>query len=144
MSILFSRQCEYAIRGVLYLALKKPGELTSIKDLSDRLEVPYYFLGKILQSLVAKGMLDSQRGPKGGFTLAVSPDKITLYKIIEAIDGPDFAEKCVLGFPECSGTNPCSVHDRWGKIRENIVSMTNQKNVAQMARDMKKPEYRLP
>lgn len=144
MSILFSRQCEYAIRGVLYLALKKPGEWTSIKDLSERLDVPYYFLGKILQSLVAKGMLESQRGPKGGFTLALSADKITLYKIIEAIDGPDFAEKCVLGFPECSGKNPCAVHDRWGKIREDIVHMTTQKNVAQMARDMKKPEYRLP
>jgi len=144
MSILFSRQCEYAIRGILYLALKKPGELTSIKDLSERLEVPYYFLGKILQSLVVKGMLDSQRGPKGGFTLAIPANKITLYSIIEAIDGPDFAEKCVLGFPDCSGKNPCAVHDRWGKIRDNIVTMTNQKNVAQMARDMKKPEYRLP
>jgi len=141
MSILFSRQCEYAIRGVLFLALKRPGEWTSIKDLTDRLEVPYYFLGKILQGLVSKGMLQSQRGPKGGFTLARPADTITLQEIIVAIDGPDFAEKCVLGFPDCSGKNPCAVHDKWGRIREEIVAMTVTKNVAQMARDMKKPEY---
>jgi len=143
MSILFSRQCEYAIRGVIFLALKQPGEWTSIKDLSARLDVPYHFLGKILQSLVRKGLLDSQKGPSGGFTLAVPAKDISLFRIIEAVDGPGFSEHCVLGFPECGGKNPCSVHDMWGGIREEIVAMTTEKNVAQLAKDMKKPEYQI-
>lgn len=143
MSILFSRQCEYAIQGVLYLALKPEGEMTSIKELTRRLDIPYHFLGKILQRLTNKRLLISMKGPTGGFALRKQPEDITLFDIVEAIDGGDFKDKCVLGFAECSGKNPCSVHTTWGKTRDEIYAMLISKNIGEMARDMKKPEYRV-
>jgi len=143
MSILFSRQCEYAIQGVLYLALKPEGEMTSIKELTRRLDIPYHFLGKILQRLTNKRLLISMKGPTGGFALRKQPEDITLFDIVEAIDGGDFKDKCVLGFAECSGKNPCSVHTTWGKTRDDIYAMLISKNIGEMARDMKKPEYRV-
>lgn len=142
MSILFSRQCEYAIQGVLYLALKPAGEMTSIKELAKRLDIPYHFLAKILQRLVGEGLLKSSKGPTGGFALGKQPRDITLYDIVEAIDGDAFTKNCVLGFPECSGKNPCAVHATWGSMRDEIYRMLINKNVAEMARAMKKPEYR--
>lgn len=142
MSIIFSRQCEYALQAVLYLALQPRGRLTSIKDLTTRLGVPYHFLGKILQNLSRKGLLTSQKGSSGGFALALPPQEITLFHIVESIDGVDFTKQCVLGFPECSGKNPCAVHHQWAELRESIYEMLVRKNIAEMAKDTKKPEYR--
>src|SRR3990172_3019332 len=143
MSVLFSKQCEYALQAVTYLALKRDGEMTSIRELTKKLGIPYHFLGKILQDLTYKGLLVSQKWPTGGFGLGMPAKEITLFHIIEAVDGVAFTNSCVLGFPECSGKNPCAVHEKWGGIRETIYTMLVNKNIAQIARDMKKPEYEL-
>jgi DNA-binding IscR family transcriptional regulator len=68
---------------------------------------------------------------------------ITLFHIVEAIDGVDFTRSCVLGFPECSSKNPCAAHEKWAGLRDGIYAMLVTKNIAQMANEMKKPEYRL-
>ena len=142
MSLIFSRQCEYALQAVTFLALKNDGELTSIKELTGKLRIPYHFLAKILQSLTRKGLLVSLKGPTGGFGLAMPASEITLFHLVEAIDGVDFTRRCVMGFPECTGENPCAVHDTWASLREGIYGMLVSKNIAQMAGDMKKPEYK--
>ncbi len=143
MSIFFSRQCEYALQAVLYLALKPRGASTSIKELTDRLGVPYHFLAKILQSLAIKGLLVSQKGPSGGFQLAQPAEKITLFQIVEAVDGVAFTSSCLLGFSECSGKNPCAVHDQWSVLRTSLSDTLTHKSISEMARDMRKPEYKI-
>jgi Rrf2 family iron-sulfur cluster assembly transcriptional regulator len=143
MSLIFSRQCEYALQAVLYLAAKPPGERTSIRELTHRLHIPYHFLAKILQRLQRKGLLSSLKGPSGGFSLRAPAQQITLMQIVEAVDGPGLTSVCVLGFPECSGKNPCSVHDRWAGIREEIRQMLVKRSIAELILEMKKPEYRM-
>jgi Rrf2 family iron-sulfur cluster assembly transcriptional regulator len=142
MSLIFSRQCEYALQAVLYLALKPAGKMTSIKELTRALKIPYHFLGKIVQDLTRKGLLTSRKGPTGGFALDMPAKDITLFHIVDAIDGAAFTSSCVLGFPECSGKNPCSVHEQWAHLREGVYQMLVRRNIADMARAMKKPEYR--
>lgn len=105
MSVLFSRQCEYALQAVMYLARKNDGEMTSIREITGALQIPYHFLGKILQHLTRKGFLRSSRGPAGGFALNVSARDITLFQIVNAIDGASFAHECVLGFSDCTETS---------------------------------------
>ena len=141
MSLIFSRECEYALQAVLYLALKPAEDMTSIRELTKKLDIPYHFLAKILQDLARKGLLRSLKGPTGGFTLGLPPEDITLFSIVEAIDGGEFRTKCVLGFAECSGKDPCAVHEQWAVIREETYKMLVGKNIAQMAMDMRKPEY---
>ena len=141
MNILFSRQCEYALQAVMYIALKDEREMVSIKDLTDTLHIPFHFLAKILQDLTHKGLLVSQKGPAGGFGLARSAQRITLLQIIEAIDGDSFMHNCVLGFSKCSQENPCALHEQWSKSRDSIVSMLTSKSIAEMAGRMKKPQY---
>ncbi|MBI2619210.1 MAG: Rrf2 family transcriptional regulator [Ignavibacteriales bacterium] len=143
MSILFSRQCEYALQAVLYLALKPNGGMTSIKELTRELGIPYHFLAKILQDLTYKKLLVSQKGPKGGFCLGMPAKDVTLFHVVEAIDGIEFTNKCVLGFPECSSKTPCSVHEKWTGLRDNIYGMLVSKSIAQGAREMKKTGYRI-
>ena len=142
MSLIFSRHCEYALQSVLYLALKPSGEMTNIKELTKVLEIPYHFLGKIMQDLTRKRILISLKGPTGGFALRRRPEEITLLEIVEAIDGNAFFHSCVLGFPECSSTQPCAVHGSWGSLREEIHDMLSKENIAQLAAATKKPAFR--
>ncbi|MEW6511987.1 MAG: Rrf2 family transcriptional regulator [Bacteroidota bacterium] len=141
MSLLFSRPCEYALQAVIYLAMKKEGERTSIRELTAALRIPYHFLAKILQDLTRKGLLSSLKGPAGGFALEMPAKEITLFHIVEAIDGVEFTQRCVMGFQECSGNHPCSVHDSWAELRDSIYRMLVERNIEEMAGDMKKPEY---
>ncbi len=140
-SLLFSRQCEYALQAILYLATKEDGEHTSIKELTEQLRIPYHFLGKILQALTHTGLLLSHKGPTGGFALGMPAEDITLLHIVEAVDGVDFMHTCVLGFPVCSGENPCSVHNQWAAIREGLYKMLAGKNINELALKMEKPGY---
>jgi Rrf2 family transcriptional regulator, iron-sulfur cluster assembly transcription factor len=142
MSILFSRQCEYALQAVSYLALQPQGKLTSIKELTDSLNIPYHFLGKILQDLAQKEILLSRKGHDGGFALAKSKKKMTLYKIIEAIDGIDFKHQCIMGFSECSSKQPCAIHSQWEKSRNEVYELLSSKNITDMARQIDRPEYK--
>ena len=141
MSIIFSRQCEYALQSVLFLALKDKDELVSIKEFNETLKIPFHFLAKILQDLTHKGLLKSHKGPTGGFSLAMPAKDITLLHIIESIDGLGFMNNCVLGFPECSEKHPCALHEQWEKSREGIYNVLENKNIEEMAYEMRKPQY---
>lgn len=142
MSLIFSRQCEYALRAVLYMsaqserASQPDGGFTNIIEMSERLDIPMPFLGKTLQLLVRKKILQSQKGPRGGFKLAKAPDEVGLFHIVDAIDGSAFLTSCVLGFPECSSKSPCPVHAEWGTLRDSVYQMLANKTIADIAREI--------
>lgn len=135
MSVLFSRPCEYALRAVIYLARKPEGEMTSAKELTLKLDVPYHFISKILQDLTYKHLVYSLKGPTGGFALARSPHGILFQEIVEAIDGNDYKTQCVMGLPECGGKNICAVHHKWALIKDSIHDMLVSKTVFEMANE---------
>jgi len=136
MSVIFSRQCEYALQAVLYITAKGSNGYTDIKEISKKLEIPHHFLAKILQNLSKRGLLRSQKGPSGGFALDGDPDDITLYQVVEAIDGDGFLTECVLGLPVCGGTNPCPVHEQWGRLRDDIYKMLSKKTIGKMVEEL--------
>ena len=139
MSILFSRHCEYALQAITYIAMKPPRSATSIKELASKLEIPYHFLAKILQDLKAKGLLFSQKGPRGGFGLSGQAKTITLLDVVKAIDGLDFSNRCVMGFAHCSDHVPCAAHAHWSNIRRSIYAMLSEGNLKEAANAMRKP-----
>ncbi|HUN64994.1 MAG TPA: Rrf2 family transcriptional regulator [Bacteroidota bacterium] len=141
MSVFFSRQCEYALQAVMYIALKPDHEMTSIRELATSLNIPYHFLAKILQDLTHKGLLSSLKGSSGGYMLATPKQSLTAYQIVEAIDGSEFLTKCIIGFPTCSSETPCSIHEDWAKFREQLHAILKRTSVVEMALAMKKPAY---
>ena len=111
-------------------------KFTNIIEMSERLEIPMPFLGKTLQLLVQHKVLQSQKGPRGGFKLAKSPNEIALFNVVDAIDGTDFLTSCVLGFPECSSKNPCPVHSEWGMLRDRLYQMLANKTIADISKEI--------
>lgn len=137
---MFSKSCEYAIRSVLYLAAHAEGdEKIGVSELSSNLEVPKHFLAKILQQLAKNQLISSLRGPTGGFYMTAENQESNLLKVIECIDGPHIFSKCILGLPECSDKNPCSLHDGMVVCRNKMLlrlqEETIQKTVARIKSD---------
>jgi Rrf2 family transcriptional regulator, iron-sulfur cluster assembly transcription factor len=141
MSLIFSRQCEYAIQALIYLAKKPPTQWTSIKEIAEQLKIPQHFLGKILQSLSTKGILNSQKGLFGGFNLKKPSREVFLFDIVEAIDGDAYRNICVLGFPDCSSNSPCPVHNQWKDVRGKIIDIVKEKSLSELANEITKPGY---
>ncbi len=141
MSVFFSRQCEYALQAVMYIALKPGDEMTSIRELAKTLEIPYHFLAKILQDLTRKGLLASLKGSAGGYMLAMPKETITAFQIVDAIDGSSFTTNCLMGFPACSDEFPCAAHTSWKQVREELERMLKSTSIYEMAASKKKPQY---
>ncbi len=82
-----------------------------------------------MQSLTESGIIESKKGKSGGFKLAMHPSNIKLIDIVEAIDGLESFNTCVLGFPECTPEKPCPVHDQWGELRAKALEMLSSETI---------------
>ena len=118
---MFSKTCEYAIRAMLFIAQKsKNGNKTGIKEIAKGIDSPEYFIAKILQNLSRRGLVQSLKGPNGGFYLDKLSLKISLAEIVKAIDGNKIFSGCALGLDFCSETKPCPIHHEFKKIRKDL------------------------
>ncbi|MBE2280784.1 MAG: Rrf2 family transcriptional regulator [Ignavibacteriaceae bacterium] len=128
MTVIFSKTCEYSLQIVLYLSIKPEMRYTAT-EVSEELKMPKENVAKILQMLTDSGIIGSKKGRGGGFFLARKPSEIRLIDVVEAIDGFKLFQSCVLGFPGCSDTDPCPVHNKWGKLRDEAFKMLSMENL---------------
>lgn len=131
MTVIFSKKCEYGLQAVLYLSTLEKNAMASALEISKVMKIPKEFVSKILQNLTFHGIVSSKKGNSGGFYLEKPIAKIKLIDIVKAIDGLSLFDKCVLGFPNCSPDNPCPVHNKWGKLREEAYNMLSSENLEQ-------------
>ena len=96
-----TRAGEYAIIGLLYLARQPAGRTVMVDEISAAEKVPSSFLAKIFQSLAKAGLIQSQRGAGGGFTLVRPPGDVNLLEILNCIEGAFALQKCVTDDPAC-------------------------------------------
>jgi len=129
MTVIFSKKCEYGLQAILFLSSKTRGERVSADEIASKLNIPKEFVSKILQSLTGSNIAASKKGKSGGFYLAKDPSQIKLLDVVKAIDGLDVFDNCVLGFPHCSKDNPCPLHNKWGKLREDAYNMLNDETI---------------
>ena len=118
----FQKTTEYALRVMVFLWNNK-GELYSTHRLHKLLSIPYKYLGRLMHTLAEAGFLEVVQGKMGGYQIHPQKNQIFLYEIIGAIEGLESYERCVLGFPECSSENPCSLHNIWLEQQQNLKDM---------------------
>ncbi|HEX9253853.1 MAG TPA: Rrf2 family transcriptional regulator, partial [Ignavibacteriaceae bacterium] len=127
--VFFSKKCEYGLQAVLFMAASENNIVYPAEEISRKLKIPKEFISKILQSLTESGIIESKKGKSGGFKLAKHPSKIKLIDIVDAIDGLESFNSCVLGFPKCSPDKPCPVHDQWGSLRTKAYEMLSSETL---------------
>jgi len=114
------RKTDYGLRALVVLA--RAEEPLRADELAEREEVPVAFLHKALTDLANAGIVDGQRGPSGGFSLARRPSEVTVLEAVEALQGPLAVSRCLLGDESCPRQDVCGLRWAWEKVQQNIAS----------------------
>ena len=121
--MIYSRTCEYAIRALIYFADHPEQRSATVKEVSQESGIPSSYVAKIFQCLARSGILRSQRGPAGGYHLILPVSKISLLKIVQALDDLKKSpfSNCVMGLEKCNDKNPCPLHSIWTRAKEEML-----------------------
>ena len=135
--MIFSSASEYAIRGVGELAARGGDGRLLLEEIVAGTGLPRDFMAKVFQRLVRAGLLRSAKGRGGGFSLARLPHEITLMHIVEAMEGPQTYDRCVVGLEKCTDHAPCPQHDLYKPIRQRIKDYLNTTTAADLAASLR-------
>lgn len=118
-------------------------EYVSIREMSEKLEISFHFLTKILQNLTQANLLVSYRGPSGGVAFNTPPEKILLVDVVRVLEGDDFFNKCLLGLPGCGELAPCPMHQFWKGIKAALKQEFETTSLADMGKSIQLKSLRL-
>ncbi len=134
---MLSKTCGYAIRGLVYLALKSREQRNvGLQELARELAVPPHFMGKVMQDLARRAIIGSAKGPNGGFFLNDSSLQTPLLTVIDAVDGLGAFRRCLLGLPDCSAEKPCPLHHEVVGFRHSLYEKLKTSTVEDLAADV--------
>lgn len=134
---LFSKTCEYAMRAVFFIAHKTAkGGRVGIKEIATGIDSPEHFLAKILQDLSRRGVIQSAKGPNGGFYVDEVILNMPLAAIVEAVDGNGIFTGCGLGLEYCSEENPCPIHHDFKAIRNQIQDLLKTTKIGEFNEEL--------
>src|SRR5665647_3910478 len=127
---MLSNTCKTAIKAVVYLCSKyETQENASIKEIAEFINVNEHTIGKILQTLVKQNIVNSMKGPSGGFSISKQQQKQSIINIVEAVDGKQVFKSCGLGLSKCSASHPCPIHNEYKKARDIVENLCRQRKV---------------
>ena len=127
---MFSKACEYGLKACIYIAVQSEiGKKASLVDVADAIKSPASYTSKILQLLSKSSIINSSKGPTGGFYMMMST-------IVEVIDGDDIYNGCGLGLIKCNELKPCPVHNQFKHIRDELKKMVETTSIKSLADDL--------
>lgn len=130
---MLSLTCKTAIKAVIYLASKfDSGERASIKEIAEFIDASEHTVGKFLQTLVKEDVINSAKGPTGGFYMTAKQKKQPIINIINAVDGTEVFDSCGLGLSKCSSRHPCPIHNDYKIIKDQFKTMCREKTVSEL------------
>ncbi len=109
----------FAVTAMLDLALRDGGGPVTLAGISDRQKISLSYLEQLFGKLRRHGLVDSVRGPGGGYTLAKSTAGVSVADIIRAVDEPIDASQCG-GNENCLDGERCMTHDLWTALNKHI------------------------
>jgi Rrf2 family iron-sulfur cluster assembly transcriptional regulator len=135
---MISRSAEYGLRIMAFLALRSDGSPIRARDIAEEVNIPSFYLSKILRRMVAAKLLNATKGHGGGFVIARPPEKISFLDVLEAIEGDISKPMCVFGWDACSDKAPCALHNRWKECRAHFLSWAKQTTLTDLQKDLAK------
>ncbi|MFT5395196.1 MAG: Rrf2 family iron-sulfur cluster assembly transcriptional regulator [Gammaproteobacteria bacterium] len=114
----------YAVTAILDVALHDSNGPVNLSDISQRQDISLTYLEQLFSKLKKNGLVESARGPGGGYRLAQDPDQITVAKVIYSVDEPIDVTRCH-GKQNCQGNLRCLTHDLWMELNMHISGFLN-------------------
>jgi len=128
-----SRLTDYGIVVMAHLAECRDDESHNARELAEDTQLPAPVVSKILKSLTRAGLLISQRGSKGGYSLARTPDEIPVVEMITALEGPVGITECTIQPGTCAQESNCQVRDPWQRINDAVHAALEKITLADLA-----------
>jgi len=131
-----TRQADYAVRAVLYLAQMGPDRRAATSQIAQEQRIPPSFLAKIVSQLSVAGILQTSRGARGGVSLARTPDQISMLEVVEAIDGPILLNECVAdNGGSCQFGDTCPMQPVWCDAQYELVTRLKSTTFGQFTQE---------
>ena len=134
MKLAPTRRTDYGIRALIYLADPEHPRAKAA-EIGAAMEIPIGFLHQVLQELQRARLVTSRSGPTGGYSVARSPDSITIREIVEALEGPIMASECALRGGPCHWDEVCALHWVWSSARKALCDQLDAATLARVAED---------
>lgn len=131
---MITRQADYALRMVVFMAAHKDEKLTT-DYIAYKANIPRSFLPRIIASLAAKKLILTYRGKSGGVKLARDPSEISVFDVIEAIDGHVIINACLVDKDVCIFTGTCKLRDFWLDLQETLVNRLKTTKISDLIVD---------
>jgi len=136
-----SKSFGYALRGVLYVAIKEgEGRKVQLDEIAINIGMPRHFLAKIMKTMVKEGILLSTKGPYGGFSINDQTLDTRLIQLVKITDGMEQFKICVLSLRNCNSANPCPLHNQMLNLRDNFLAELSEKKISDLL-DNKNPDF---
>jgi len=131
-----SRLTDYGIIVMAHLAECEDDESHNARELAEDTQLPVPVVSKILKSLTRAGLLVSQRGSKGGYSLARTPAEIPVVEMITALEGPVGITECTIHPGACAQESSCQVRGPWQRINGAVHAALAKITLADLAKPM--------
>lgn len=128
---LIHRNTDYALRALISMS-RNSKRTWSIGILAQETNIPDAFLRKIMQKLNRAGMVSSQRGPGGGFSLTRKPGRIKVLQVMEALQGPIAINRCFLD-RSCPRFNKCELRENLRRPQLELVNVLGKMTLEQLS-----------
>lgn len=120
MKLEITRKADLATRSLL--ALAEVARRSKSSELAARVGTTPGYLAQVLAPLVARGWVQSEPGPAGGYTSVADLAEISVLDVIEAVEGSTDAGRCVLQQRTCLSEGPCALHQPWSRARNQLLA----------------------
>lgn len=127
-----TNQTDYALREMMFLARDNYQSWISTKKIAEEMQIPATFLSRINMQLVKAGLLESQRGARGGVRLAKEPGSIMTYDVMSAIDGPIMMDKCLSKPEECDFPMAKQYKTYWQSIQDCLDAKLKETSLKEL------------
>lgn len=131
--MLLSRGSQYTLQALIYLAAQPHGKMILVREISDRLDIPPFYLAKLLQPVSRMGWLETVRGRGGGLRLVAEAAAISVFDVLVFTEGQRADRECLLGFKECADDSACVLHCQWKPIKTELLDDLKQHTLASLA-----------
>ncbi len=118
----FSKSVEYALISLNHINKCDSSTPVSVRQISDKYNIPYDLLAKILQKLSKAKILFSVKGPKGGYKIKSKYKDLSLINFIEILEGPFGIASCLVDI-DCNQMTNCNIINPLEKINSKIYQV---------------------
>jgi len=128
----------FAVTAMIDIALRDGGGPVTLSDISQRQKISLSYLEQLFGRLRRQGLVNSTRGPGGGYRLARQPADVSVADIILAVDEPIDTTQCG-GLENCHDDHKCLTHDLWTKLNAHIFDYLKAVTLAQLVAQQREP-----